>query len=60
MTDDIHRKIVLNAYPDGMPKPSDWRIEEGPVPELGQNEILIKTMYIGLEPRLRPRLRPRL
>lgn len=58
MTQDVHRKIVLNAYPAGMPKPSDWRIEEGPVPEPGDNEILIRTMYLGLEPRLRLMMNP--
>lgn len=58
MTDHVHRQIVLNAYPDGMPKPSDWRIEEGPIPEPGENEILIKTLYLGLEPRLRLMMNP--
>ena len=58
MTDDVHRQIVLNAYPDGMPKPSDWRLEKGPIPEPGENEMLIKTLYLGLEPRLRLMMNP--
>lgn len=58
MTQTVHRKVVLNAYPDGMPKPSDFRIEEGPIPEPGENEMLIRTLYIGLEPRIRLMLNP--
>ena len=58
MTEDVHLKVVLNAYPEGMPKPSDFRIEESPVPEPGEGEVLIRTMYIGLEPRIRLMMNP--
>ncbi len=58
MTQTVHQKIVLNAYPEGMPKPSDFRLEEGPIPEPGDNEMLIRTLYIGLEPRLRLMMNP--
>jgi NADPH-dependent curcumin reductase CurA len=58
MTEDVHLKVVLNAYPEGMPKPSDFRIEENPVPEPGEGEVLIRTMYIGLEPRIRLMMNP--
>ncbi|MDG2243022.1 MAG: NADP-dependent oxidoreductase [Rhodospirillaceae bacterium] len=58
MTQTAHRKVVLNAYPDGMPKLSDFRIEEGPIPEPGENEMLIRTLYIGLEPRIRLMMNP--
>jgi len=58
MTEELHRQIVLNAYPEGMPKPSDFSIKEGPVPEPGEGEVLIRTLYIGLEPRLRLMMNP--
>ncbi|MGB1877404.1 MAG: zinc-binding dehydrogenase, partial [Rhodospirillaceae bacterium] len=58
MTQTVHRKVVLNAYPKGTPKPSDFRIEEGPIPEPGENEMLIRTLYLGLEPRTRLMLNP--
>ena len=58
MTETLHRKVVLNAYPKGMPKKSDFRIEESPIPELGEDEMLIRTLYIGLEPRIRLMMNP--
>ncbi len=58
MTQTVHRKIVLHAYPEGMPKRSDFRMEEGPIPEPGENEMLIRTLFIGLEPRIRLMLNP--
>ena len=58
MTEELHRQIVLNAHPEGMPKPSDFSIKEGPVPEPGEGEVLIRTLYIGLEPRLRLMMNP--
>ncbi|NKB43964.1 MAG: zinc-binding dehydrogenase [Alphaproteobacteria bacterium] len=58
MTQTVHQQIVLAAHPDGMPKPTDFRMEEGPIPEPGENEMLIRTLYIGLEPRIRLMLNP--
>ena len=58
MTETLHRKVVLNAYPKGMPKKSDFRIEESSIPELGEDEMLIRTLYIGLEPRIRLMMNP--
>ncbi|MDE0800635.1 MAG: NADP-dependent oxidoreductase [Rhodospirillaceae bacterium] len=58
MTQTVHQKVVLAAHPDGLPKPSDFRMEEGPIPEPGENEMLIRTLYIGLEPRIRLMLNP--
>ena len=58
MINATHRKIVLNTYPNGMPKLSDFKVEENDIPLPGKNELLIKTLYIGLEPRLRLMMNP--
>ena len=54
----VHRQIQLNAYPDSMPKATDFRLVEGPLPAAGAGEMLIRTLYLGLEPRLRLMMNP--
>jgi hypothetical protein len=54
----IHKRFVLAAYPDGMPREGDFRLEEGPVPRPEPGEFLIRTIYISPEPRLRPMMNP--
>lgn len=42
MNNITNQRIVLAARPVGEPKHSDFKIEEVPVPELKQGEILLK------------------
>jgi NADPH-dependent curcumin reductase CurA len=37
----------------GLPKPSDWQYTEEPVPEPGDGEVLVKILYISLDPAMR-------
>ncbi|MSO64728.1 MAG: NADP-dependent oxidoreductase [Alphaproteobacteria bacterium] len=53
-----HQRIVLAAYPVGLPKESDFRREEGPLPRPAAGEMLVRTVFIGLEPRLRLMMNP--
>lgn len=58
MSNETHKRWVLAAHPDGVPKESDFRLEEGPVPVPGDREFLVRVVLIGLEPRLRLMLNP--
>lgn len=58
MSNDTYRQWVLAAHPEGIPKESDFRLEEGPVPVPGAREFLVRIILIGLEPRLRLMLNP--
>ncbi|NQV80205.1 MAG: NADP-dependent oxidoreductase [Alphaproteobacteria bacterium] len=58
MNDTIHRRWVLAAHPQGAPKTSDFRLEEGLLPVPGPGEFLVRTILIGIEPRLRLMLNP--
>lgn len=49
----INRKFELAARPAGMPKRSDWNYKEEPVRELGDREVLVKILYISLDPAMR-------
>lgn len=50
------RRIVLAARPEGAPKPSDFRLETGPVPEPGEGEFLARTIWLSLDPYMRGRM----
>jgi NADPH-dependent curcumin reductase CurA len=43
----------LAARPVGVPKDSDWKYTEEPVGEPGDGQILIKMLYISLDPAMR-------
>jgi leukotriene B4 12-hydroxydehydrogenase/15-oxo-prostaglandin 13-reductase len=51
-----NRQIVLAAKPVGLPKESDFRIAEVPMPDLKDGEILIKTAYLSVDPYMRGRI----
>ena len=51
--DAINHQFRLAARPVGLPKPSDWSYSEEPVGEPGEGEVLVKNLYVGLEPAMR-------
>jgi len=52
----INQRIVLAKRPVGEPKHSDFRIEQVELNELKQGEILLKTIYLSLDPYMRGRM----
>ncbi len=50
------QRVVLAARPDGLPKPSDFRLEESQVPEPGEGELLVQTIWLSLDPYMRGRM----
>ena len=53
---DTARRIVLASRPVGEPKPSDFRLEEAPVPQPGPGEVLLRTRWLSLDPYMRGRM----
>jgi NADPH-dependent curcumin reductase CurA len=53
---EINRRIVLASRPDGRPTPENFRLEEAPVPEPADGEILCRTVYLSLDPYMRGRM----
>jgi NADPH-dependent curcumin reductase CurA len=51
-----NRQIVLAARPVGLPKPADFRLVEAPVPEPGPGEMLVRGLYLSLDPYMRGRM----
>src|SRR6266567_1709957 len=50
------KRIVLAARPVGEPKPSDFRIEEFAVPTPAAGEVLLRTIWLSLDPYMRGRM----
>lgn len=47
------KQVVLANYAQGNPKPSDFRVEDAPIPQPGEGEVLLRTLWLGLDPLIR-------
>lgn len=56
MTEPKRLRITLAARPDGAPKDSDFALVEDAVPTPGPGELLLKTIYLSLDPYMRGRM----
>jgi hypothetical protein len=50
------QRIVLAARPNGEPKPSDFRLEDMPIPTPGEGQVLLRTIWMSLDPYMRGRM----
>ncbi|MDA0709356.1 MAG: NADP-dependent oxidoreductase [bacterium] len=53
---EMNRQVTLAARPKGLPKVTDFQIIETPMPELGGGEVLIKTLFLSVDPYMRGRM----
>lgn len=53
MTDPTNRRFVLASRPHGMPTPENFRLEETPIPEPGDGEALVRTLWLSVDPYMR-------
>jgi NADPH-dependent curcumin reductase CurA len=56
MSNQINRRIVMAARPEGAPQDGDFRLEETAVAEPGAGEMLCRTLYLSLDPYMRGRM----
>ena len=52
----VNRKIVLNSRPVGAPTTENFRLEEGVTPVPADGEVLLRTLYLSLDPYMRGRM----
>ncbi|MGH6985944.1 MAG: NADP-dependent oxidoreductase [Caulobacteraceae bacterium] len=50
------REVHLARRPEGLPRLEDFKLVELAVPEIGEGEVLIKQLYMSVDPAMRPRL----
>jgi NADPH-dependent curcumin reductase CurA len=56
MTEILNRRIVLASRPDGVPKRADFRLETMPVAQPRDGEVLLRTVWLSLDPYMRGRM----
>src|ERR1700738_1808913 len=49
-------RVVLVSRPVGEPKPSDFRLEDHPIPTPGEGQVLLRTIWLSLDPYMRGRM----
>ncbi len=54
-----NRTIIFDKRPEGKPTEDCFRIEENVVPQSANGEILLKTLYVSVDPYLRGRMSDR-
>lgn len=52
----INRQILLNERPEGMPNQATFAFTETETGELTQNQVLIRTLYVSVDPYMRGRM----
>ncbi|MBW8725528.1 MAG: NADP-dependent oxidoreductase [Inquilinus limosus] len=56
MSTDVNRRILLAARPVGEPKDTDFRLVGEPVPTPGPGQLLLRTLWLSLDPYMRGRM----
>ncbi|MBV1697380.1 MAG: NADP-dependent oxidoreductase [Hyphomicrobiales bacterium] len=56
MTEPMARQIVLASRPKGPPTAANFRLEEIPMPQLPRGGLLLRVLYLSLDPYMRGRM----
>ncbi|MFJ5443218.1 NADP-dependent oxidoreductase [Pectobacterium sp. CHL-2024] len=55
-TDQTNRRVVLAQRPHGAPTSETFRLEQQPVPQVDSGHILLRTVFLSLDPYMRGRM----
>ncbi|MES0871503.1 NADP-dependent oxidoreductase [Pseudovibrio sp. SCP19] len=53
---EVNRQIVLAERPVGAPTSQNFRLEDAAIPTPGEGEMLLRTVYLSLDPYMRGRM----
>ena len=56
MAGNVNRQILLKSRPEGAPGLDNFELVESPVPKPGEGEVLMRTLYLSLDPYMRGRM----
>ena len=51
-----NKQVLLKRRPNGLPVPEDFALAEAPLPEPGDGEVLLRGIYLSLDPYMRGRI----
>ena len=55
-TANVNRSLVLQQRPHGAPDANTFRMTETPVPQPQEGQVLLRTLYLSLDPYMRGRI----
>src|SRR5436305_14980267 len=56
MVSALNRQFLLKSRPKGSPSVDNFELVKRPVPEPGEGEVLLRTLYLSLDPYMRGRM----
>ncbi len=56
MAANENRQIVLKSRPVGLPTPENFALENAPMPVAGDGEMLVRTLWMSVDPYIRGRI----
>jgi NADPH-dependent curcumin reductase len=56
MVSAMNRQFLLKSRPKGSPNVDNFELVERPVPEPGEGQVLLRTLYLSLDPYMRGRM----
>jgi NADPH-dependent curcumin reductase CurA len=59
MAVQVNRRVTMAARPVGQPREQDFAVEEARVPEPGAGEVLVRGLYVSVDPYQRGRMSER-
>jgi NADPH-dependent curcumin reductase CurA len=54
--EEVNRQVVLASRPSGYPTEDNFRVMEAAVPELREGQVLVRTLWLSLDPYMRGRM----
>ena len=57
MNDRLNREIHLRSRPEGIPTADNFELVEGPPPAPVEGEVLVRNIYMSVDPYMRGRMR---
>ncbi len=55
----MNRQLRVKAWPQGLPAPEDFELVEAPMPAPGEAQVLIRNLWLSIDPYYRHALGPR-
>ena len=52
----VNRRFLLASRPQGAPTPDNFKLDQGPVPTPAAGQLLLRTVYLSLDPYMRGRM----
>jgi NADPH-dependent curcumin reductase CurA len=54
-----NRQLLVKQWPNGLPRATDFELVDGPMPVLGDAQVLIRNQFLSIDPYYRHSLGPR-